>query len=131
MENMKYAEELVREFLVFRGFTKTLRAYESDLSTDIGKGFQAHKITDLVFSVYVPKFEFQSLVGLLNFLKQCFFSPNDAHLNSTMAKLEVSILKYYIVFALQRNRLSNSLISMAMNCSRLPMIGLHGLPYLT
>ncbi|XP_057951144.1 uncharacterized protein LOC131145967 isoform X4 [Malania oleifera] len=37
MENMQYAEELVREFLVFRGFTNTLQAFEMELSTDIGR----------------------------------------------------------------------------------------------
>uniref|UniRef100_A0A0A0KWK0 LisH domain-containing protein n=1 Tax=Cucumis sativus TaxID=3659 RepID=A0A0A0KWK0_CUCSA len=54
MENMQYAEELVREFLVFRGFTSALQSYESELSTDIGKGFQVDRILDLIFSVYIP-----------------------------------------------------------------------------
>ncbi|PQP94832.1 WD repeat-containing protein 91 homolog [Prunus yedoensis var. nudiflora] len=53
MENMQYAEELVREFLVFRGFTNTLQAFDSELSTDIGKGFQVDKIMDLIFSVAI------------------------------------------------------------------------------
>uniref|UniRef100_A0A7N2MFZ0 ARMC9 CTLH-like domain-containing protein n=1 Tax=Quercus lobata TaxID=97700 RepID=A0A7N2MFZ0_QUELO len=35
MENIQYAEELVREFLVFRGFTNTLQTFESELGTDI------------------------------------------------------------------------------------------------
>ncbi|TKY51367.1 WD repeat-containing protein 91 [Spatholobus suberectus] len=43
MEKMQHAEELVREFLVFRGFTNTLEAYEAELRTDIGKGFEADK----------------------------------------------------------------------------------------
>ncbi|KAK9292858.1 hypothetical protein L1049_020839 [Liquidambar formosana] len=57
MENMQYAEELVREFLIFRGFTTTLQAFEIELCTDIGKGFQVDKILNLIFSVYVPKFD--------------------------------------------------------------------------
>ncbi|KAI3709717.1 hypothetical protein L2E82_39483 [Cichorium intybus] len=36
---MKFAEELVREFLFFRGFTTTLQSFEKELATDIGKGF--------------------------------------------------------------------------------------------
>ncbi|KAF5731210.1 Transducin/WD40 repeat-like superfamily protein isoform 1 [Tripterygium wilfordii] len=40
MENMQYADELVREFLVVRGFTNTLEVFETDLGTDIGKSFQ-------------------------------------------------------------------------------------------
>ncbi|KAH7691063.1 WD40-repeat-containing domain-containing protein [Dioscorea alata] len=104
MENMQYSEELLREFLVFRGFTNTLQAYETELSTDIGRGFQVDKILDLIFSVYVPKYQADKLVGLLNFFKQCFFSSSEAVLISTLLKLEVSILRYYIVHAIQSGR---------------------------
>ncbi|GFZ06411.1 plastidic pyruvate kinase beta subunit 1 [Actinidia rufa] len=40
MENMQCAEEFVKEFLVFRGFTSTLQAFERELGSDIGKEFQ-------------------------------------------------------------------------------------------
>ncbi|KAJ0967545.1 hypothetical protein J5N97_024462 [Dioscorea zingiberensis] len=104
MENMQYAEELLREFLVFRGFTNTLQAYETELSTDIGRGFQVDKILDLIFSVYIPKYQADKLVGLLNFFKQCLFSSSEAVLISTLSKLEVSILRYYIIHAIQSGR---------------------------
>ncbi|KAK4836774.1 hypothetical protein QYF36_000063 [Acer negundo] len=104
MENIQYAEELVREFLVFRGFTNTLQAFETELSTDIGKGFQVDKILDLIFSVYVPKFQAEKLVGLLGFFKQCFSSSSETIVTATLSKLEVSILRYYIVHALRSGR---------------------------
>ncbi|XP_077251194.1 uncharacterized protein LOC143890414 isoform X2 [Tasmannia lanceolata] len=104
MENIQYAEELVREFLVFRGFTNTLQVFETELSTDIGKGFQVDKMLDLIFSVYVPKFQAEKLVGLLNFLEQCFSSSSETVLIATLSKLTISILRYYIVHALQSGR---------------------------
>ncbi|XP_030501972.2 uncharacterized protein LOC115717161 [Cannabis sativa] len=104
MENMLYAEELVREFLVFRGFTNTLQAYDSELSTDIGKGFQVDRILDLIFSVYVPTFQAEKLVGLLSFFKNCLSSSTDRVYIDTLSKLEVSILRYYIVYAVQSGR---------------------------
>ncbi|KAF6162123.1 hypothetical protein GIB67_008252 [Kingdonia uniflora] len=104
MENMRYAEELVREFLVFRGFTNTLQNFETELSTDIGKGFQVDKILDLIFSIYVPKFQIEKLVGLLNFFKQCFSTSAETIIISTLSKLEVSILRYYIIHAIQAGR---------------------------
>ncbi|XP_058096099.1 uncharacterized protein LOC131241318 isoform X1 [Magnolia sinica] len=104
MENMQYAEELVREFLVFRGFTNTLQVFETELSTDIGKGFEVDKIIDLVFSEYVPKFQAEKLVSLLSFLKQCLSSSSETVLISTLSKLEVSILRYYIIHALRSGR---------------------------
>ncbi|KAM7499735.1 hypothetical protein LguiA_024149 [Lonicera macranthoides] len=103
MENMQYAEELVREFLVFRGFTNTLQAFEKELATDIGKGFQVNKILDLIFSVYVPKFQPENLIGLLSFFKQCLLSTETIFV-TTLSKLEVSILRYYIIHAIQSGR---------------------------
>lgn len=104
MENMQYAEELVREFLVFRGFTRTLQDFETELSTDVGKGFQVEKILDLIFTIYIPKFQAEKLVGLLNFFKQCF-SSSDTVLATTLSKLEVSIFHCYIVHAVRSGKM--------------------------
>lgn len=104
MDNMQYAEELLREFLVFRGFTNTLQSFEKELSTDIGRNFQVDKILDLVFSVYLPNYQADKLIALLNFFKQRFSSSSETVFISTLSKLEVSILRYYIVNALQSAR---------------------------
>jgi len=94
----------VREFLVFRGFTSTLQAYESELSTEIGRNFQVDKILDLVFSEYIAKYQLDRLVGLFTFFKQCFTSPADTELFSTLVKLELSVLRYYVINALKSGR---------------------------
>ncbi|XP_072987633.1 uncharacterized protein [Typha latifolia] len=104
MENIQCAEELVREFLIFRGFTSTLQAFESELSTDIGRNFQVDKILDLIFSVYVPKYQADKLISLLNFFKHCFSSSSETILLSTVSKLELSILRYYIIHAIKSGR---------------------------
>ncbi|KAL5726890.1 hypothetical protein ACHQM5_000135 [Ranunculus cassubicifolius] len=104
MENMLYAEELVREFLIFRGFTNTLHTFQTELSTDIGKEFDVDKILDLVFRVYVPRFQAEKLVGLLRFFKQYVSTTAESMLVNTISKLESSILRYYIVQALQSGR---------------------------
>ena len=104
MAKMRHAEELVREFLVFRGFTNTLDSYETELRTDIGKGFEVNKILDLIFSVYVTKFHADKLVALLGIFKHYLSSPSDTLLVSTLSKLEASILRFYVVHAVQCNR---------------------------
>nr|XP_043632051.1 WD repeat-containing protein 91 homolog [Erigeron canadensis] len=105
MENMNYGEELVREFLIFRGFTTTLQSYEKELSSDFGNSFHnQHKIFDLIFSIYIPNFQPQNLISLFSFFKQSFSSHQDSHLIHTLSKLQISILKYYIVFAFQAGR---------------------------
>lgn len=104
MENMQYAEELVKEFLVFRGFTSTLQAFERELVTDIGKGFQVDKILELIFSVYIPQFRAEDLIEVLSFFKRCFSSSSETLLISTLSKLEVSILRCYVVRAILSGR---------------------------
>lgn len=98
---MGLAEELVREFLLFRGFRTTLQAYEAELATDFGRGFEVEKVMDLVFSCYIPGFDFGKLFGLLRYLKRCFSSPSDAGFLPALAKLEASVLKYYVVYAVK------------------------------
>lgn len=105
MENMQYAEDLVREFLVFRGFTNTLQAFEAELGTDVGKEFQVDKLLDLIFSTYIPRFQAENLVGLLSFFKQLFSSSTtETVLVATLSKLEVSILRCYIVHAIRSRK---------------------------
>ncbi|KAL1342434.1 hypothetical protein AAHE18_09G157300 [Arachis hypogaea] len=101
---MQYAEELVREFLVFRGFTNTLQSYDSELRTDLGKGFHVDKILDLIFSLYVPKFQADRLVALLSFFKHYLSSSSETALLSTLSKIQTSLLRFYVVHALQANR---------------------------
>lgn len=103
MENMNYAEELVREFLFFRGFTSTLQSFDKELSTDIGRSFHKDQIFDLIFSLYIPKFHSQSLISLFTFFKQCF-SSSETLMITTLSKLEISVLRYYIVYAIQSGR---------------------------
>ncbi|KAL3322425.1 hypothetical protein AABB24_039836 [Solanum stoloniferum] len=103
MENMVFAEELVREFLVFRGFTNTLQAFVKELGTDIGKGFQVDKILDLIFSIYIPKFQAENLIQLLRFFNNCF-SSHETHLVSVISELDISIIRYYIIHAIQAGR---------------------------
>uniref|UniRef100_A0A7N0UPP8 WD repeat-containing protein 91 homolog n=1 Tax=Kalanchoe fedtschenkoi TaxID=63787 RepID=A0A7N0UPP8_KALFE len=104
MENMQYGEELVREFLVFRGFTATLQCFDAELGTDIGKGFQVDRMLNLIFSVYIPKFQPDKLLSLLNFFKRYITSTAESAYLATLLKLELSILRCYVVHALQSGK---------------------------
>lgn len=48
MDAMQYAEGVVKEFLLFRGFTHTLQSFESELHADVGNGFQVHTLPQLI-----------------------------------------------------------------------------------
>ncbi|XP_038993888.1 WD repeat-containing protein 91 homolog [Hibiscus syriacus] len=119
MENMQYAEELARDYLVFRGFTCTLQTFETELYTDIGKEFQVDKILDFIFSVYIPKFQAEKLVGLFSFFKQCFSSWSETMMLDTLLKLDGSVLRCYIVHALRSGRKDKVVEFFGMNGSDL------------
>nr|GEV28979.1 WD repeat-containing protein 91 homolog isoform X1 [Tanacetum cinerariifolium] len=104
MENMKYTEQLIREYLFFRGFTNTLQSFEKELQTDIAKSYHKDKIFDLIFSSYIPKFQPQNLISLTSFFKQSF-SSDETLLIHTLNKLETSLLRYYIVSCVQLGRI--------------------------
>lgn len=105
MENIQYAQELVREFLVFRGFTNTLQSFETELATDIAKGFQVEKLLNLIFYEYIPKFQVEKLLALINFFKHYFISSTETSFLDTFLKLEVSVLRFYVVNAVRFGRI--------------------------
>jgi hypothetical protein len=102
---MRYGEELVREFLLFRGFTSTLRSFDSDLSADYSRAFSSQKILDLFFSVYIPQFEIDKVLSLVDFLRRTFVSAQDARHGVSLAKFEASLKRYYLVYAFQKGRM--------------------------
>lgn len=48
MAHIQYVDGLVREFLIFRGFSNSLKTFESELKVDKDKGFRADKIVDSI-----------------------------------------------------------------------------------
>ncbi|XP_047967417.1 WD repeat-containing protein 91-like [Salvia hispanica] len=103
MDQVQFADGLVKEFLVYRGFTSTLQAFEKDLATDIvGKGFQVDDIMNLIFGVYVPQYEAAKLIDLLIFFSS--FTNSDQKWIDMAAKLQQSVLRYYVVYCLKHEK---------------------------
>jgi hypothetical protein len=68
MDALPYVDALFKEYLVFRGFTNTLMTFKRDLAADPGCGFQAEKITDLIFRQLIPELDLEGLISILEFL---------------------------------------------------------------
>lgn len=68
MDALPYVDTLFKEYLLFRGFTATLETFNKDLANDPGCGFQAERITELIFRKLIPKLDFEQLVEFLEFL---------------------------------------------------------------
>ncbi|CAH1783822.1 unnamed protein product, partial [Owenia fusiformis] len=97
-------DDIIREYLLFRGLGGTLKTYEYELKVDKDKGFRVDKITDLLNS-YINNYDLSNLREYWSHLDQRVFSLLEYQTYSgTIRKLEVSLLKYYLINALQNNR---------------------------
>eukprot|EP00959_Pyramimonas_sp_CCMP1952_P291396 6095436-Pyramimonas_sp.AAC.1 len=74
MDELPYIDTLFKEYLLFRGFTQTLRVFESERAGDRVAGFQVKRIVQLIFQVYIPQFDHEKLLALLDFLSQRVFA---------------------------------------------------------
>ena len=104
MDELPYIDTLFKEYLLFRGFTQTLRVFESERAGDRVAGFQVKRIVQLIFQVYIPQFDHEKLLALLDFLSQRVFARLGGTFQQSTQKLELSVIRYYVVFALKRGR---------------------------
>lgn len=64
MSHIQYVDELVKEYLLFRGFSQTLKAFDNDLKAEKEKGFRVsvQEITIERDKIYVNNaYEFHSV----------------------------------------------------------------------
>ncbi|KAG5462169.1 MAG: hypothetical protein BJ554DRAFT_5533, partial [Olpidium bornovanus] len=87
----------------FRSFTQTLRSFEADIKADKEKGFEVSQIIDEMFDC-VRASDIRALFGYWAHLDRRYFSKLEAKFSATVKKLEVSLLRYYLVFAAQQRR---------------------------
>lgn len=94
--NISYADELVKEYLLFRGFVKTANQFDSERKTNRLKGFQAGKIVEQLFH-YINTYNISALLDLWDYLSRNFFARLDKDFSFTVKKLDISLKRYYVV----------------------------------
>lgn len=98
MSHVQYVDELVKEYLLFRGFSQTLKAFDNDLKTEKEKGFRVDKIVDQLMQ-YVYNYDLTSLRELWGHLDTRMFCRLESHFTPAIRKLENAVLKMYLVNA--------------------------------
>jgi len=78
--NLNYLDELVKEYLVFRGFTQTNHYFSLEKKSDKLKGFQVDRILEQI-NYYIANYDIHHLIELWNFLDVTFFSRIDFNRN--------------------------------------------------
>ena len=92
MDAIPYVDSLIKEYLLFRGFTGSLRAFNKDLASDRGRGFQADQLCELVFRKLLPLDHASELMEVLDFLSNSVYSRLPGSYEGVIRKLEVGSL---------------------------------------
>ena len=92
MDAIPYVDSLIKEYLLFRGFTGSLRAFNRDIASDRGRGFQADQLCELVFRKLLPLDQASELMEVLEFLSNRVYSRLPGSYEAVIRKLEVGTL---------------------------------------
>lgn len=99
---MPYVDTLFREYLLFRGFTNALTAFNADARNDSLD--RVEKVIELIFHRHLPQLDVDGLTSTLALLRERFFSRLDASFATAVARLETSITRLFIVAAVQQGK---------------------------
>ncbi|XP_023951657.1 WD repeat-containing protein 91 [Bicyclus anynana] len=100
MAHIQLVDELVREYLLFRGFTNTVKAFDTDLKSDKDKGFRVDKIVDQIVH-YINVSDLSGLKEYWSHLDSIVFSKLEIHVQPAVRKIEYSLYKLYLITAAQ------------------------------
>lgn len=103
MAHIQHLDELVREYLLFRGFTITLKSFDAELKVDKDRGFRVDRIVDQ-FVLFINNYDLQSLRDLWAHFDQKIFSKLEYEFLPGVRKLESSLLKFYLANAVSNNK---------------------------
>ncbi|XP_036103028.1 WD repeat-containing protein 91 isoform X2 [Molossus molossus] len=102
-EAVERTDELVREYLLFRGFTYTLRQLEAEIKADKEKGFRVDKIVDQLQQL-MQVYDLAALRDYWSYLERRLFSRLEDIYRPTINKLKTSLFRFYLVYTIQTNR---------------------------
>ncbi|KAJ3366608.1 WD repeat-containing protein 91 [Allomyces arbusculus] len=104
MDSLDYLDDLVREYLLFRGFHGTLRSFEAELKGDKLAGLDADRLTQVLLSS-ARNLDYAALQDTWSYLEaHAFPSLGSAAQLANVRRMETSLFRYFIVCAIQQNR---------------------------
>ncbi|GJP37480.1 hypothetical protein CLOM_g21880 [Closterium sp. NIES-68] len=101
---MAYADDLVRELLVFRGFAHTLAAFEAELAADKLHPPQAQRVAQHIMRELIPALDWRALARLFLVLRERFVARADGASCAALEELEVGVQRLFMVTALRAGR---------------------------
>lgn len=98
MAHINYTDGLVREYVLFRGFSSTLKSFDNELKNDKDKSFRVDKLIDQLMQL-IQTHDLQGCRDLWAHLNNHLFRNLEHSYTAAVNKLEQSILKLYLVIA--------------------------------
>uniref|UniRef100_A0A8C1R8V7 WD repeat-containing protein 91 n=1 Tax=Cyprinus carpio TaxID=7962 RepID=A0A8C1R8V7_CYPCA len=93
-------DDLVREYLIYRGFTSTLKLLDSEIKTDKEKGFRVDKIIDQLQQL-IQSYDLTGLKEYWAYLDRRLFSRLEDVYRPTVNKLRTSLYRFYVIHTVQ------------------------------
>lgn len=105
--SISYMDDLIKEYLIFRGFNSTFKSFEHEIKQDKDRCFKADKITEQLMS-YIHNYDLFGLLDYWTYLDNKFFSrltfKTFTNYGSLSRKYELFLLRYYLVNAIQTSK---------------------------
>jgi WD40 repeat protein len=102
-QGIVHMDDMVREYLLFRGFTKTFQLFEQERRQDRLRSFDAAQIVEALLA-HARDGQLEALQSLWRFLTSRLFSKAHPSLASVAARLERSLFRLYLVYAVLGGR---------------------------
>ncbi|PIA19026.1 WD40 repeat-like protein, partial [Coemansia reversa NRRL 1564] len=96
-------DDLLREYLLFRGFKDTLSTFERDIKQDHDKGFDANKIVNELLAL-ASELKIEELLEYWRYLSYRFFSHLSPKYHRTTKMFEKRLLRLYLVSAVNQGK---------------------------
>ncbi|XP_040159259.1 WD repeat-containing protein 91 [Anopheles arabiensis] len=103
MAHIQYVDGLIREYILFRGFSNTLKAFDNELKSDKDKSFRVDKVIEQI-QLLIHNHDLGGLRELWTHLNNHLFRNLEHHFATAVNKLEQSVLKFYLIVAYTSNK---------------------------
>lgn len=93
-------DDLVRDYLLYRGFNSTLKHLDSEIKSDKEKGFRVDKIIDQLQQL-IQSYDLTGLKEYWAYLDRRLFSRLEDVYRPTVNKLRTSLYRFYVIHTIQ------------------------------
>lgn len=102
-----FVDDLIRDYLNFRGLTSTLRTFDSELSrTPIGQ-FRADRLTEQL-TMYIHQFDIQNLIDYWNQIEQRLLASlilRSQQQTNNLNKIRTNLYRCYLIHCIQSSKM--------------------------